>query len=99
MSILSTLTQAVESSEYYEAVAMGFIVSARSTNHDTVYLVERYNGAYSKLISGSVVLAIEPGQSKQFPVAKYGHNRYQFGMYGVDGEDAGDVVYVAAIMQ
>lgn len=82
-----------------EAVAKGFIVSAPSSNNDTIYLVERRFGAFSKNTDGSVVLVLKPGQIGQFPKGGYGGNRYLMAGYGIDGEQASDKAYVTGIMQ
>lgn len=88
-----------ESSEYLEAVCMGIIVACPSTNNDSIYLVMRSGDVYSKDETGTVVLIVEPGQTRVFPEAEYGSNRYRASDYGIDGETADDVAYVTLIMQ
>lgn len=89
----------LESTEYNEAVAKGVMISCPSTNTSTVYLVMRQNGTYSKDTVGTVILSIEPGQVRTFPQGGYGGNRYEFTMFGIDGESAGDLAYPCMIMQ
>jgi hypothetical protein len=90
----------LESSEYAEAVAVGFAVYAPSANTDTVYFVEKAaDGTFSKDNPGTVLLSLAPGEEGHIPEGNYGDNRYLCSRYGVDADDADNDIYVVAIMQ
>lgn len=90
----------LESSEYAEAVAKGFDVYAPSDNTGDVYFVSKAaDGTFSKDNAGTVIAVIAPGDSFHFPEGGYDGNRYLCSQYGVDAEDADNVIYVVAIIQ
>lgn len=101
IAITNAYTEAdLESSEYAEAVAMGFDVYAPSSNTDDVYFVEQAaDGTFSKNNAGTVLLTLAPGDVGHIPEGEYRGNRYLCSRYGVDAIDADNVVYVVAMMQ
>lgn len=88
-----------ETSEYYQAVGRGLIISAPSANSGDIYLVQRAaDGTFKASNAGTVVAVIAKGTTFQLPQAEYGSNRYKFADYGIDAA-SGDIAYPVGIMQ
>lgn len=98
----------IESSEYYEAAAMGIIVCPRrqqggasAVTTGYIYLVAQYaDGTFSSNNQGTTILAIPPGSGPVWvPEAQYGGSRFKLSELGIDVDVDGDGADVCAIMQ
>ena len=98
-AITSGLTGLLETTEYVEEAALDLIISASSGNTTDVYLVlQAADGTYSRFNSGTVVLSIPPGGTRNLVQGQYRGNRYRMSQFGIDGS-AYDEVWICAIMQ
>lgn len=102
------LTGDIETTEYMEAAAKGFIISPRRQSGGASVVTTGYiyvvlkgsDGTFSTANAGTTVLAIPPGSGPvQFPQAEYGSNKYKLDELGIDVDVDGDGADVCAIMQ